>query len=377
MLYATLARGRRRWYARHPEARRALRRPVISVGNLTVGGSGKTPTVAHLARLLRGLGERPAILSRGYARRVRTDGVVVVSDGERVRSDLAHAGDEPLMLARDLPGVGVFVCEDRHLAGCLAERRFGCTVHLLDDGFQHFGLARDVDVVLARPRDLEGDRVLPAGRLREPAAAIADADLVIVPSHDEADIERVRAQVGGKLVFGLRRVIGDARLLALPHDDVGSGFSRMPHDNVGSGFSRIPDDDVGSGFSRIPDAPGSTIQPSDVTRVLAVAGIARPSRFFEGLREAGWPIARTLAFRDHQRFAAGEMRRIAEAARTCGADVVLTTMKDAVRLETAGAHGLRIAAVPLGASVEPEAELATWLASHLREIRERKGRGTP
>ena len=118
--YGRLARLRRSWYERHPQAQRILERPVISVGNLSVGGSGKTPVVATLARLLMAMGHRPAILSRGYARRRNVDGVVVVSDREGVLEPVENSGDEPQMLARELPGVPFLVCPDRHLAGRLA-----------------------------------------------------------------------------------------------------------------------------------------------------------------------------------------------------------------------------------------------------------------
>jgi tetraacyldisaccharide-1-P 4'-kinase len=178
-VYARGARARRAWYARHPEARHRLTRPVVSVGNLRVGGSGKTPLVRHLAVLLRQLGEHPAILSRGFARAAAEDGVVVVSDGLRIRADLGRSGDEPLMLARALAGVGVFVSADRYLAGLLAERRFGATVHILDDGFQHFALERQADLLLVSDDDLDGGRTLPFGRLREPAGAAAAADAII------------------------------------------------------------------------------------------------------------------------------------------------------------------------------------------------------
>jgi tetraacyldisaccharide 4'-kinase len=137
-LYALGARVRRRTLS-SSDAQRRLDRPVVSVGNLSVGGSGKTPLVAYIARLLEDAGERPAILSRGYARTRPEDGVTVVSDGIRLRADLERAGDEPLMLARALPRVPVLVCADRYLAGRLAELRLGATAHLLDDGFQHLG----------------------------------------------------------------------------------------------------------------------------------------------------------------------------------------------------------------------------------------------
>ena len=166
---------RRSWYERHPQAQRSLDHPVISVGNLSVGGSGKTPIVATLVRLLLAMGHRPAILSRGYARRHTVDGVVVVHDGERVLVPVEHSGDEPQMLARALPGVPVLVCPDRHLAGRCAERKFGCTMMLLDDGFQHLSLGREVDLLVMPASDLD-EGVLPSGRLREPLDAASSAD---------------------------------------------------------------------------------------------------------------------------------------------------------------------------------------------------------
>jgi tetraacyldisaccharide 4'-kinase len=182
-LYGAAASWRREWYARDPARVRRLSRPVISVGNLSVGGSGKTPIVAWLARRLLDLGERPAILSRGYGRRDAADGVTVVSDGVEIRAALRAAGDEPLMLARHLPGVPVVVAADRFLAGLLAERELGATLHVLDDGFQHVKLWRDLDLLLVQEADLS-DRVLPAGRLREPLRNASRADALLVPAAD-------------------------------------------------------------------------------------------------------------------------------------------------------------------------------------------------
>ena len=118
--YGAAAAWRRQWYATDPARRRRLARPVISVGTLRVGGSGKTPVVAYIAQMLLDGGERPAILTRGYARRQAGDGVTVVSDATAIRAGVAEAGDEPFMLARALPGGPVLVSPDRHLAGTLA-----------------------------------------------------------------------------------------------------------------------------------------------------------------------------------------------------------------------------------------------------------------
>src|SRR5258706_12477211 len=186
-VYAAVARYRRRYYTIRPHLRRRLSQPVISIGNLAVGGRAKTPLAALVAARLRDLGERPAILSRGYARRDAGDGVVVVRDPAGIRADLDRAGDEPLMLARQLDGVAVLVSSSRYLAGRLAEHHFGCTVHVLDDGFQHFALHRAPDLVVIGRADLQGG-TLPAGRLREPieAAEAADAFVLLDEGLEEA-----------------------------------------------------------------------------------------------------------------------------------------------------------------------------------------------
>ncbi len=186
---------------------------MISVGNLNTGGSGKTPIVAHIAALLAAHGERPAILSRGYGRTSPTPGVTIVSDGAAVLAPLEHAGDEPLMLAQALPGVAVMVAADRHEAGRVAETTLGATVHVLDDGFQHLGLERDVDLLIAGAHDLS-DRVLPAGRLREPLTAAASADALLVDGSGPADDDRFKDLLGVGTVFHIQRTIGRPRALA-------------------------------------------------------------------------------------------------------------------------------------------------------------------
>jgi len=289
--YARAARARRAWYSRHPEARRALTAPVISVGNLTSGGSGKTPVVAAIARSLVSQGQRPAILTRGYARRRPADGVVVVSDGQRVLEPVSRSGDEPQMLARSLSGVPVLVSPDRYLAGRLAERRFGCTVHLLDDGFQHLALERNVNLLLVSPTDLD-DQVIPAGRLRESLEAASVADAILVSGSDD-DVSRVSAALGRVTTFRNITTYGQPRLL----EPFGSLLPRMAG-----------------------------------ARALAVAGIARPERFFAAARSQGWDVVQELAFRDHHWFDAADLKRMLATARAANADVILTTEKDAMRL---------------------------------------------
>ncbi len=331
-VYGAAATWRRQWYAASPARTRHLQHPVISIGNLRVGGTGKTPTAACLARLLLERGERPAILSRGYARQQPGPGVTVVSDRTRVLADVLHAGDEPLLLARALPGVPVLVCADRYAAGQYAEARFETTVHLLDDGFQHVTLARDIDLLLADERDLD-DRVLPAGRLREPLSNASVAHALIVPGGSADAAQRVAARLGISEAFWTVRDLGTLTML-------------RPTDAL----------------------PGAT------EGLFAVAGIERPERFFDDLRAAGHRVLGTRAFRDHHIFTNADLATTVETARAAGASVVVTTEKDAVRLEGLVPPGLPIASVALHTRIEPGDGFASWLMARLADARRTHGR---
>jgi tetraacyldisaccharide 4'-kinase len=336
-VYGRATALRRTWYARHPERVRALDRPVVSIGNLAVGGSGKTPVVAALARLLADAGERPAVLSRGYGRRDAPDGVVVVSDGARVLAPPERSGDEPTMLAHTLPGVPVLVARERHLAGRLAERHFACTCHLLDDGFQHLQLARDVDLLVVSPADLE-ERLLPFGRLREPLEAARAADALLVPG-SESDVERVSRRMGVDTAF---RVTIRCQPLQFITDD--------------------------------PQGVGAACAAGPTERaVVAVAGIARPERFFAALGTLGWNLGRTLVFRDHHWFTPLDISRIEQAAFSAGAQLIVTTEKDAARLSPSLVLAPPAWAVlPIEASVEPADRFAAWLAGRFVQARHRR-----
>ncbi|HKS94860.1 MAG TPA: tetraacyldisaccharide 4'-kinase, partial [Terriglobia bacterium] len=168
-----------------------LARPVISVGNLTVGGTGKTPLVAWIARRLMAGGHRPSILTRGYGRR-RGPKMIVLEPRAGRAAHPREVGDEPAWLARQLPEVPIIVAADRYEAGHVAEERFRVDVHLLDDGFSHLPLARDIDIVtLDSTIDLRREALLPAGRLREPYAALARADLIVLTRAELADPARL------------------------------------------------------------------------------------------------------------------------------------------------------------------------------------------
>ena len=206
-LYGSIAKQRRHWYTWKGEAQRRLQQPVVSVGALAVGGSGKTPVVAHVAMVLKGIGERPSILSRGYGREQRLDGVVVVSDAEGVRSGLAEAGDEPMMLARSLTDIRVLVSEDRYLAGRFAETKLGASVHVLDDGYQHFFLYRDVDLLLFSERDVTDARTLPGGHLREPLETACHADALIMETADLDEAHHFADRFDVEMAFHFIRVL--------------------------------------------------------------------------------------------------------------------------------------------------------------------------
>jgi tetraacyldisaccharide 4'-kinase len=329
-LYGAAARWRRRWYTADRSRQRRLEHPVVSVGNLSVGGSGKTPIVACIATLLMARGERPVVLSRGYARTAPTGEVTVVSDADGVRASLERAGDEPLMLARTLPGIPVVVARDRYAAGRLAEQRLGASVHVLDDGFQHLTLARDVDLLIAGAADLR-DRVLPAGRLREPLSAACVADAVLVSdAPQDAEPDAVGRALGVATSFRITRTLGTPRWLA-------SGEAA----NVGR---RNP--------------------------VVALAGIARPERFFADLEAAGFQVVARQAFRDHHPYTDADVSRIVAAAKRAGTAIVMTTEKDAVRLTDRNFEALKVAVVPLAVTIEPAFE--QWLIARLASARERR-----
>jgi tetraacyldisaccharide 4'-kinase len=322
-LYAAVARRRREQYARRPFLRRRLRHPVISIGNLAVGGRGKTPMAALVARLLREAGERPAILSRGYGRTEPVDGVVVVRDSEAIRADLPRAGDEPLMLARQLPGVCVLVCEDRYLAGRLAEHHLGATVHVLDDGLQHLQLDRDVDIVMVGREDAAKPVTLPTGRLREPLDTLIVADAIVADPGVEIETAGIPAPI-----FRARRTAG------------------------------------------APVIDGAPFTPGPA---FAVAGIAQPSAFFSQLEASGHRLVGRLAVADHHPYSARDLMGIAGKARGAGASCVLTTEKDYVRLLPFRPFPLAVAVVPLTIEPEPLSEFNSWLIASMRAARDIPG----
>ncbi len=293
-LYRLAVEARLLLYRRNLLRTYRLDAPVISVGNLTVGGTGKTPCVAFIAGLLRDAGLRVVILSRGYRR--RSAGRIEVSNAERVLTGPLEAGDEPYLLARSCPGVRVIVDSDRYAAGRWIERQ--ADVFILDDGFQHLRLARRLNLLLIDATEpLEDARMVPLGRLREPLAGMARADAVIVTRSDRPfDRKSLEAAIASRTRPGTPVF-----------------FAR----HIFSGFTRL-----GS------DQPQAAITGS----VAALSGIARPDLFIADLEALGLKVVLRRDFPDHHRYTAAELRDFVAAARDADAQAIVTTEKDAANL---------------------------------------------
>jgi tetraacyldisaccharide 4'-kinase len=298
-LYELCVRARVAFYEnRFFEARR-LKAPVISVGNLTVGGAGKTPCVAFLARFLRDEGCEVAILSRGYKRESR--GRVEVSNGREILCGPNESGDEPFLLAKSCPGARVVVDRDRYAAGEWLEARSRISVFVLDDGYQHLRLGRDLNLLLIDASEpLEQAKMIPFGRLREPITAMRRADAVIVTRSDQPFDRRALENAIGKFARADTPVFyAHHKMTELINLDGAGGVS--PAD-----------------FAR--------------KRVATVSGVARPDRFAADLERLGMEIALRRDFDDHHRYTREELSEIVERAREVRAEVIITTEKDAANL---------------------------------------------
>jgi tetraacyldisaccharide 4'-kinase len=342
-IYAAALALRNRRIENGSESTRRLRFPVISVGNLSTGGSGKTPLTIALAQMLTARGLRIDVLSRGYGRKSK--------HAARVRPDgsAEDFGDEPLLIARET-GLPVYVAARRYDAGLLAEgeqsfadkgsgrvgqeleyRDFSpgiplpqstgalapeVRVHLLDDGFQHRQLHRDVDVLLLNRRDWQ-DTLLPAGNLREPLAAIRRASVIAIPV-DEPKLEDDLRSFGWQgPIWRLRRTM------------------------------------------EVPAVDGP---------VVAFCGIARPEQFSAGLEAAGLKLALRRTFTDHHRYTARDLDRLIAAARAAGATAILTTEKDQVRLGSLASNfpaTMPLKTTHLRIEIEDEAAAIDWLIDQI------------
>lgn len=278
-----------------------LQIPVISVGNLTMGGTGKTPMVRYIARLLLERGLRPAIVSRGYGGKA-TGPVNIVADGNKTLLAPEMAGDEPFMLAEALPGVPVLTGPQRVRVGRLAIELFGVNSVVMDDGFQHLAMDRDLDLVLFSAKTLLGNgRVFPGGELREPLSALGRAHAFVITGVDQRNrsgVEDFKRWLQG----------------------------RFPKTPVFMG-EYLP-----AGIWHSGHGQSCTLAKAREMRLFAFAGIANPDSFRQTLRQEDFSLSGFKEFRDHHAYTAQDVADLLAAARISGAQALITTEKDFVKL---------------------------------------------
>ncbi|HZI95001.1 MAG TPA: tetraacyldisaccharide 4'-kinase [Patescibacteria group bacterium] len=280
--------------------------PVLSVGNLTTGGTGKTPMVAMVAGLLARRGARPVIVSRGYGGS-NDGGARVVSRGNGALAGPTEVGDEPVMLAGLCDGVPVIVSRRRRDGGELAVSMFQAGCVILDDGFQHRALARDLDILLLDGVEPFGNgRLLPAGHLREPLSSMSRAGAIVITRSDLSGPGALEAIARQRDAFCARAPVFHARTRPVAVVDAALGDVRPLESLRGA-------------------------------RTVCFAGIAHPERFFRDAEAAGCMVVETIRFPDHHRFSDAELSRVAAAAAAARADIVLTTEKDLSRMADAAA----------------------------------------
>jgi tetraacyldisaccharide 4'-kinase len=298
LLYGAAMSTRSALYRRQTFRADRVAAPVISVGNITTGGTGKSPLVAWIARELSNRGRRVCILTRGYGRSNQHQRVVV-SDGQEILSDVAHASDEPMMLAEALRGRAAIVCDaDRVSAATWAIENLNSDVLILDDGFQHQRISRDLDIVTVDATNPFGNGwLLPAGDLREPVGGLRRANCIVTTrtgAVEPTDLYERLAELTDAPILKSRTAVTAIRALN-PTQPIDEHFLRN-------------------------------------TALAAFCGIGNPNAFFEQLRNEGLNVQYTAAFRDHHVYSQTDIDHLTRESREHGAQVLLTTTKDAVKL---------------------------------------------
>jgi len=299
-IYSAVTRARITGYRRGWFSVSKLSAPVISIGNLTTGGTGKTPLVEWVCiAVARETGKRACVLTRGYGR-ANPQSQVVVSDGNKLLASEREAGDEPYLLASNLIGIAAVVCNpDRAAAGEWAIKNLGSEVFVLDDGFQHLRLSRDLDIVtIDATNPWGGGSLLPYGRLREPRAGLSRADCIVVTR-----TEQVEDMVS--LSESVQRLAGAIPVFT----------SRM----MTSGIRGLNGESVSN--------ESLLAQP-----VAAFCGVGNPESFFNQLRREGYSPVFTRAFADHHDYNQADLNRLIKEAKDHGASALVTTAKDALKL---------------------------------------------
>ncbi len=300
-IYSVIMRLREAFYMRGVKKRHRLNVPVISVGNLTMGGTGKTPLVAMLAEEILAHGLKPAIISRGYGG-AAGEKVNVVSDGTEIFMDAQAAGDEPCFLAASLPGVAVLTGIVRILPCRHAVEKLGCNVLILDDGFQHMAVKRDLDLVLFSAAGLAGNsRVFPGGDLREPITALKRCSAFVITGINDSIKER--AEKFGSL---LTERFPDKSVFFTSYDAVATTSLQ---DGIETDIRKLP------------------------SPLYAFCGIAQPELFKESLTRHAISLSGFMPLKDHQPFTPTLLRKIEKQAEENSAKGIITTEKDFIKLE--------------------------------------------
>ncbi|TKJ33593.1 tetraacyldisaccharide 4'-kinase [bacterium (candidate division B38) B3_B38] len=312
---------------------RRLSGKVISIGNLTVGGTGKTPLTLYVARFLHQKGFRVAVLSRGY-KREKKRALAVVSDGEKILSSPRYAGDEPYLIARNLPAVAVVVHPDRYRAGQWAEEKLGAEMYLLDDGFQHRRLWRDVDILLLDGNEIQPElHLFPRGRLREPLKGIRRADIIVIT-------QSAPGQSHSPVLEAIKRYNPTAPLF----------YSQR----LLKGLFWV------KGDRKVREPPFRT------RRVVSLCAIAQPLYFEEDLRQLQLEIVRSFRFRDHHWYNQKEVNAVVSTARQLNTEAVVTTEKDALRLSQLKLGDLPFLYLKIDIEIREQEEFQQTLMSKLR-----------
>ncbi len=317
LLYGMVVAFRNRLYDRGILKQVRLSRPVISIGNITAGGTGKTPMTVLIANGLKARGFRPAVLSRGYCGRLTTSGNVV-SAGASILLRPEAAGDEPVLIAAAAPGIPVLTGPDRCFSGRLAIEKFGADILILDDAFQHRRLFRDVNILLLdKDRPFGNGQLLPAGPLREPRTALNRADIIVKTGIARGEPERENPAGPDRIpVFRARY-----QALAIMQ---GKDHQLLP--------------------------PGALHGKG----IVAFTGIAGPDKFRATLEELGATIIKFLTFPDHYFYKQGDVQAIAGEAKALNAEMVLTTEKDGVKLLKYQDFYRTISILRVGLHMDPE-----------------------
>ncbi len=278
-----------------------LNKVVISIGNITLGGTGKTPLVEYIARFFNDEHLETAIISRGYKRQDKSNSTIVVSDGNKIVASLKEAGDEPFMLAEKLKGVRIVVGSNRFESGKLAIEKLGCEVILLDDGFQHLKLKRDLDIVVLDATDpFGGGEVVPLGKLREPIYGLKRAQMVIVTRSDR-ELDR-------ELIF---RVLSGLEL-NIP-------VIYAYHDFVG--------------LRELTTNKPAAMRKLINSKVAILCALGHPSVFIEDIENYQAKIVSQHIFIDHYHYQQSDINQVVGQAKAAGAEFIVTTEKDAVKLK--------------------------------------------